>query len=86
MAAPKMVHAYFLERLARFLARHPRWMMAGALIYLISPIDLFPEAFVGPIGYIDDLVVLLVPYLIKEYVKKLDRAQNPPSSYETTFE
>ncbi len=31
--------------------------IAGAIAYFISPIDLLPEAFLGPIGYLDDIVV-----------------------------
>lgn len=27
----------------------------GTVLYTISPIDLVPELFVGPLGYIDDL-------------------------------
>jgi uncharacterized membrane protein YkvA (DUF1232 family) len=32
--------------------------MIGALIYLISPVDVLPEAVLGPIGLIDDAGVL----------------------------
>jgi len=28
-----------------------------AIAYFISPIDLMPEAFLGPIGYLDDLAI-----------------------------
>lgn len=31
-------------------------LVASAVAYFISPIDLMPEAFLGPIGYLDDLV------------------------------
>lgn len=31
--------------------------IAGAIAYFVSPIDLLPEAFLGPIGYVDDIVV-----------------------------
>jgi len=34
-----------------------RVMVGGALVYFISPFDLFPEAILGPIGYMDDLVL-----------------------------
>ena len=39
------------------------WGMIIALLsilYIISPIDILPEAILGPIGLIDDLVVLLI--------------------------
>jgi uncharacterized membrane protein YkvA (DUF1232 family) len=38
--------------------------MGLCILYIVSPIDLLPEAFLGPFGLIDDFVaglVLLVP-------------------------
>ncbi len=32
----------------------------GALIYVISPIDLFPEVLAGPFGLVEDLILALV--------------------------
>lgn len=34
-----------------------RTMIGGALAYFILPVDLFPEAVVGGVGYLDDLVL-----------------------------
>jgi uncharacterized membrane protein YkvA (DUF1232 family) len=34
-----------------------RAMIGGALAYFIMPFDLLPEAILGPIGYLDDLVL-----------------------------
>lgn len=34
-----------------------RVLVGGALAYFIMPFDLFPEAILGPIGYMDDLVL-----------------------------
>jgi uncharacterized membrane protein YkvA (DUF1232 family) len=31
-------------------------LLGSAVVYFISPFDLIPEAVVGPIGYLDDLV------------------------------
>lgn len=31
-------------------------LLGTGIVYYISPIDLIPEAIVGPIGYLDDLV------------------------------
>ena len=31
-------------------------LLGSGIAYYIFPIDLIPEAFVGPIGYLDDLV------------------------------
>jgi uncharacterized membrane protein YkvA (DUF1232 family) len=48
-----------LVRLAfdREVPRRARLLIGGALAYFISPFDLLPEAILGPIGYLDDLVV-----------------------------
>ncbi|HXO20071.1 MAG TPA: DUF1232 domain-containing protein [Thermoanaerobaculia bacterium] len=34
-----------------------RAMIGGALAYFILPMDLLPEAILGPVGYLDDLVL-----------------------------
>jgi len=34
-----------------------RTMIGGALAYFILPFDLLPEAILGPVGYLDDLVL-----------------------------
>lgn len=34
-------------------------VLAFMVIYVISPIDLMPEALLGPLGIIDDLVVVI---------------------------
>lgn len=34
-------------------------VLAGVILYVLSPIDLLPEAVLGPIGLIDDLFVIL---------------------------
>jgi uncharacterized membrane protein YkvA (DUF1232 family) len=39
------------------LPRRSRLLIGGALAYFISPFDLLPEAILGPVGYLDDLVV-----------------------------
>jgi uncharacterized membrane protein YkvA (DUF1232 family) len=32
--------------------------LVAGIAYVVSPIDLIPEAVVGPVGYVDDLVVM----------------------------
>ncbi|MFS8131283.1 MAG: DUF1232 domain-containing protein [Candidatus Dojkabacteria bacterium] len=44
----------------KFARQH--WLLILSLIYILSPIDFIPEAFLGPIGLIDDLG--LVTFLI----------------------
>ena len=48
-----------LLRLAldRDVPKEQRALIGGALAYFVLPVDLLPEAFVGPAGYADDLVL-----------------------------
>ncbi len=48
-----------LARLAldRQVPSASRRLIGGALLYFVLPIDLLPEAFVGPAGFLDDLVI-----------------------------
>jgi uncharacterized membrane protein YkvA (DUF1232 family) len=45
---------------------------AGTLAYIFSPIDFVPEAFFGPLGYIDDLV--LACYVLNLYINAKEEA------------
>ena len=43
--------------------RRSKWLLVGlAALYLFSPVDLVPEAVTGPLGLLDDAV--LVPLLL----------------------
>jgi len=48
-----------LSRLAfdKEVPAQARALIGGALAYFLLPTDLFPEAFVGGVGYLDDLVI-----------------------------
>jgi uncharacterized membrane protein YkvA (DUF1232 family) len=45
---------------------------AGVIAYFISPIDFLPEALLGPLGYLDDLV--LTCYVLNLYINQQDEA------------
>ena len=55
----------------RFFADHPWIMVLCIIVYVILPIDILPEAFLGPLGYVDDLVVVMLPLLLREYARKI---------------
>jgi uncharacterized membrane protein YkvA (DUF1232 family) len=47
----------------RDLVRNPKyrwWVVGASLVYLLSPIDLLPEALLGPLGLVDDMVIVTV--------------------------
>jgi len=43
---------------------------AGVIAYFFSPIDFLPEALLGPLGYLDDLI--LTCYVINLYINQQD--------------
>lgn len=43
--------------LDREVPREVRVIVTGALAYFILPVDLLPEAFVGPTGFVEDMVL-----------------------------
>jgi len=45
--------------------------LAGAIAYFVAPIDLVPEALLGPIGYVDDIA--LAAYVINNLVNNTDQ-------------
>lgn len=53
----------------------PRGLVAmiGALVYLVSPVDVLPEVILGPLGLVDDAGVVTV---VAIWVYKLVQARN----------
>jgi uncharacterized membrane protein YkvA (DUF1232 family) len=45
---------------------------AAVIVYFISPVDLLPEAFLGPFGYLDDIA--LTAWVINDYINQSDPA------------
>ena len=41
---------------------------AGVIAYFLSPIDFLPEALIGPLGYLDDLI--LTCYVLNLYINQ----------------
>lgn len=44
------------------------WLLIISLIYVLSPIDIIPEFLVGPLGLLDD-IVLIIALLIFRAIK-----------------
>ncbi|KAL2619999.1 hypothetical protein R1flu_000207 [Riccia fluitans] len=45
-------------------------LLIGAALYILSPLDLIPEAIFGVFGYIDDALVMLLAFMF--YLSKYD--------------
>jgi len=57
LLAPDLVHLLLHMTLDSRIDKGSKARLVGALAYFVSPIDLIPEAIVGPIGYLDDIAV-----------------------------
>jgi uncharacterized membrane protein YkvA (DUF1232 family) len=44
--------------------------LISAIVYFVSPFDFFPEAIIGPLGYLDDIVV--AAFVLNHLVNKID--------------
>ena len=72
----------------RNIIRHPKyrwWMIAGTLIYLISPIDIAPD-FLPIVGQIDDVMIatLLVTELSQLFLDRFKSSEESVSTEEKT--
>ena len=76
------ITSWGLQRLADFFSKRPKLLIALVLVYFISPFDLVPEAWVGPLGYIDDFFILLLPLFLRRLVQ--NRSQKSVSSEKTS--
>lgn len=68
MFAPDFFH--LLVKLAgdKRIALPEKGKLVGAILFFVSPLDFLPEAIIGPVGYVDDLV--LAAYVLNSLLKK----------------
>jgi uncharacterized membrane protein YkvA (DUF1232 family) len=60
LAAPDMLHLLYRLMLDPTVRTTDKAKLAGAFAYFVTPIDLIAEAFVGPIGFLDDVALAAV--------------------------
>ena len=70
LLAPDLFHLLTKMALDKEIPASEKAKIAGALAYFVSPIDLLPEAVIGPLGYLDD--VALAAYVINSVLKTTD--------------
>ena len=66
LAAPDMLHLLYRLMLDPTVSGADKAKLAGAFAYFVTPVDLIAEAFVGPIGFLDD--VALAAFVLSQIV------------------
>jgi uncharacterized membrane protein YkvA (DUF1232 family) len=66
LAAPDFFHLLCKLAIDRDVPTAEKAKLAAAIAYFVSPIDLLPEAVLGPIGYVDD--VAFAAYVLNSIV------------------
>ncbi|MGD8414732.1 MAG: DUF1232 domain-containing protein [Candidatus Latescibacterota bacterium] len=70
LAAPDLFYLLWKLSTDPDVSAQDKLKLGAALAYFISPIDIIPEAIVGPIGYLDDIA--LAAYVLNGVVNHTD--------------
>ena len=70
MFAPDLFHLLCKLSLDKDVPAIEKAKLAGVIAYFVSPVDLLPEAILGPVGYVDDIA--LAAYVLNNLVNKTD--------------
>ena len=70
LATPDLFHLLCKLSIDKDVPISEKAKLAGAIAYFVSPIDLLPEALIGPLGYADD--VSLAANVLNQIVNKTD--------------
>ena len=66
--APDLFHLLCKLTIDKDVPTEEKAKLAIAIAYFVSPIDLVPEALVGPLGYVDDISI--AAYVLNSIVNK----------------
>jgi uncharacterized membrane protein YkvA (DUF1232 family) len=70
LLAPDMFHLLVKLSLDSRVPISKKAKLTGAIAYFISPLDLLPELFLGPLGYLDDISI--AAYVLNDVVNEID--------------
>ena len=70
LAAPDLFHLLCKLSVDEDVPSKKKIKLLAGIAYFISPIDLLPEAFLGPIGYLDDIA--LSAYILNDLINQID--------------
>lgn len=68
MMAPDLFHLLCKLALDTDVSVKDKAKLASAIAYFVAPIDVIPEALVGPVGYLDDIA--LAAYVLNSIVNQ----------------
>ena len=72
LLAPDLFHLLVKLSLDPRVPTEKKVKFVAVIAYFISPLDLLPELFLGPLGYLDDIA--LSAYVINQYINENDPA------------
>jgi len=70
LIAPDLFHLMCKLSVDKDVPAGKKVKLVAGIAYFISPIDLLPEAFLGPIGYLDDIAV--AAYIVNQLVNDIN--------------
>jgi uncharacterized membrane protein YkvA (DUF1232 family) len=70
LAAPDLFHLLYKLSVDKDVPSKKKIKLVAGIAYFISPIDFLPEAFLGPIGYLDDIAV--TAYILNDLINEID--------------
>ncbi len=70
LLAPDLFHLLTKLSINKEIPESKRIKLFAAIAYFISPIDLLPEALLGPIGFLDDIA--LSAYVLNDIINNVD--------------
>ena len=68
LLAPDFFHLLVKLSLDKRVPKNKKIKLGIGIAYFILPIDILPEAFLGPIGYMDDLAV--AAYILNDFINQ----------------
>jgi len=70
LAAPDLFHLLCKLTADSEIPSNKKLKLVAGIAYFISPIDFLPEAFLGPVGYFDDIAV--TAYILNDLINEVD--------------
>jgi uncharacterized membrane protein YkvA (DUF1232 family) len=70
LAAPDLFHLLCKLTTDSEIPSNKKLKLVAGIAYFISPIDLLPEMFLGPVGYVDDIAV--AAFILNDLINEVD--------------